>query len=111
MNALNVIFPYRLGKSWVFDDLAKNIAKEPFIAGIDVMLDDIAGPNASSLIAIFSSKEFPRYTHKLEKIKEEHGGAWYKEKSLSLDGWLCPVLMKYFPSPPEEIFIQIKEDK
>src|ERR1700680_940515 len=39
MNALSVIFPYRLEGVWVFDDTATGLVREPFISGADTILD------------------------------------------------------------------------
>ena len=39
MNAVSVIFPYRLEGVWVFDDAAAGLVREPFISGADIILD------------------------------------------------------------------------
>ena len=39
MNAVSVIFPYRLEGVWVFDDAAAGLVREPFISGADNILD------------------------------------------------------------------------
>jgi len=39
MNALMVIVPYKYEGLWVFDDAAVGLSKEPFIAGIDTLID------------------------------------------------------------------------
>ncbi|HXP35091.1 MAG TPA: hypothetical protein VN827_06065, partial [Chthoniobacterales bacterium] len=39
VNALLVIFPYKYQGTWVFDDPAAGLSREPFIAGIDTMID------------------------------------------------------------------------
>jgi hypothetical protein len=41
MNALFVIAPYKYEGLWVFDDPAVGLSKEPFIAGIDTMIDKV----------------------------------------------------------------------
>jgi hypothetical protein len=38
-NALMVITPYKFSGMWVFDDPAVGLAREPFVAGIDTMID------------------------------------------------------------------------
>lgn len=47
-NSIMVIAPYRYQGTWVFDDRAAGLVKEPFVAGvpemIDVLVQDI--PNA-----------------------------------------------------------------
>ncbi|PYI43113.1 MAG: hypothetical protein DMC57_04935, partial [Verrucomicrobia bacterium] len=39
MNSLMVIVPYKYEGLWVFDDAAVGLSKEPFIAGIDTLID------------------------------------------------------------------------
>ncbi len=48
MNALLVIAPYKYQGMWVFDDPAVGLSREPFIAGIDTMIDKAVAdiPNA-----------------------------------------------------------------
>jgi len=41
MNSLFVIAPYKYEGMWVFDDPAVGLSKEPFIAGIDTMIDKV----------------------------------------------------------------------
>ena len=48
MNAVSVIFPYRLEGVWVFDDASAGLVREPFISGadniLDVLTEHIPGP-------------------------------------------------------------------
>src|ERR1700676_286501 len=69
MNALFVIAPYKHEGLWVFDDPAVGLSKEPFISGIDTMIDKMVGdiPNAERAFrAIFSATPFPGHSFKLE---------------------------------------------
>src|SRR5438105_15292667 len=62
VNALLVIAPYKYQGTWVFDDPAVGLSREPFIAGIDTMIDKaVAGvPDAEQgCRAIFSASSFP----------------------------------------------------
>src|SRR5260370_23359811 len=68
MNALLVIAPYKYQGTWVFDDPAVGLSREPFIAGIDTMIDKAVAdnPNAEKgFRAIFSALPFPRANLKL----------------------------------------------
>ncbi len=51
MNSLMVIAPYKYEGMWVFDDSAVGLYREPFVAGIDTMIDRLVAdiPNASEL--------------------------------------------------------------
>lgn len=107
MNALSVLFPYRYEGMWVFDDPDAGLRKEPFVAGIDTMIDRIVAdiPNAANgFKLIFSPTPFPGFAVKLEWRREEYGGNWYYCPQLNLEGWLCPALFKYFDKAPLELY-------
>jgi len=73
-NALMVINPYKFSGQWVFDDDDTGLVKEPFVAGIDVMIDKlVSGLNKPSdgFLLIFSGSEFPSYDIKLEWRRED----------------------------------------
>jgi hypothetical protein len=109
MNSLMVIHPYKHHGMWVFDDAAVGLSREPFIAGIDTMIDKITAdiPNAQEgFRAVFSASAFPGYTTKLEWRREESGGNWYYNDKYKMEGWLCPALFKYFPKAPPEIYVR-----
>jgi hypothetical protein len=109
MNSLMVISPYKHQGMWVFDDPAVGLNKEPFIAGIDTMIDKLVAeiPNAQQgFRAVFSASAFPGHTTKLEWRREESGGNWYYSDQYKMEGWLCPALFKYFATAPREIYVR-----
>jgi hypothetical protein len=111
MNALLVIAPYRYQGTWVFDDLAVGLLREPFVAGIDTMIDKAVAniPNAEKgFRAIFSAQQFPGSDFKLEWRREESGGNWYYSDQFKMEGWLCPALLRYFPTAPVEIYVKVQ---
>ena len=111
MNLLFVIAPYKCDGMWVFDDPAVGPSKEPFIAGIDTMIDKVVAsiPDADKgFRAIFSATPFPGADFKLEWRREESGGNWYYSDQFKMEGWLCPALLKYFPSVPREIYVKVE---
>ena len=112
MNALLVIAPYKYQGTWVFDDPAVGLSREPFIAGIDTMIDKAVAdiPNAEKgFRAIFSASPFPGANWELEWRRAESGGNWYYSDRFKLEGWLCPALLKYFPTAPREIYVKIEQ--
>jgi hypothetical protein len=114
MNALMVIAPYKDEGMWVFDDPAVGLSKEPFIAGIDTMIDKMVAdiPNAErGFRAIFSATPFPGHTFKLDWRRAESGGNWYYSDQFKMEGWLCPALFRYFSSAPREIYVKVEELK
>jgi hypothetical protein len=111
VNALFVIAPYKYEGVWVFDDPAVGLLKEPFIAGIDTMIDKVVAdiPRAErGFRAIFSATPFPGHNFKLEWRRWESGGNWYYSNQLKMEGWLCPALLRYFPSAPREIYVKVE---
>ena len=109
MNAILVIAPYKYHGSWVFDDPSVGLNKEPFIAGIDTMIDCLVAdiPNAEKgFRAFFSAHAFPGHEVKLEKRRSESGGTWYYCSQYQMEGWLCPALFKYFETAPQEIYVK-----
>lgn len=111
VNALLVIAPYKYEGMWVFDDPAVGLSREPFIAGIDRMIDKaVAGiPNAESgFRAVFSAAPFPGSQFELEWRRNESGGNWYYSPEFKMEGWLCPALLKYFPTAPGEIYVKVE---
>ena len=57
VNSLMVIALYKYQGSWVFDDPATGLLREPFIAGIDTMIDEAVAkiPNAEKDFEPFSA--------------------------------------------------------
>jgi hypothetical protein len=111
VNALLAIAPYKYQGTWVFDDPAVGLSREPFIAGIDTMIDKAVAhiPNAEKgFRAIFSASPFPGANLKLDWRREESGGNWYHSDQFKMEGWLCPALLKYFPTAPREIYVKIE---
>jgi len=110
MNAIGLIAPYKYEGMWVFDDPAVGLSKEPFIAGIDAMIDKVVAdiPNAGKgFCAIFGAGPFPGADFKLHWRREESGGNWYYSDEFKMEGWLCPALLKYFPRAPREIHVKV----
>lgn len=92
---------------WVFDDPATGLVREPFVSGIDQMIDRLVAniPAAEKgFRLIFSPTPFPGYAVKLVRRRAEYGGNWYYCGDYNLEGWLCPALYKYFPDAPNELY-------
>ena len=106
-NSMMVIFPYRDHGTWMFDDASVGLHREPFVSGIPEMIDllvqDIAGAERGFRL-VFSAQPFPGHQVEVQRTREEYGGAWYRWAAHNRDGWLCPALLKYFPTPPEKLY-------
>src|SRR3954471_10670112 len=100
-NSIMVIQPYWHSGTWVVDDDAVGLVREPFVAGvpemIDVLVRDI--PEArKGFRLLFSPQPFPGHQAKFEMDRSEIGGTWYRTTAPlpKMEGWLCPALFKYF---------------
>jgi len=109
VNAINIIQPYWHHGTWVFDDDRHGLSREPFVAGADIIISKMAEhiPNARAGFKLtFSATRFPGAELEVTRTSEGDGtaGAYYRSEQFGLDGWLCPALLHYFPTPPEKIF-------
>ena len=107
MNAIMFLTPYKHEGLWVFDDDSTGLVREPFVFGIDTMLDKLTSsiPQAEKgFTLLFSPTPFPGYAAELEWRREEYGGNWYYCPQFEIEGWLCPALFKYFAQAPKRLF-------
>jgi hypothetical protein len=111
-NALMVIKPYWYEGTWVFDDEATCLEKEPFVEGIPEMIEDLVKeiPNArDGFRMIFSAQPFPNYQKELKWVDEDYGGNWYRDKDSKIKGWLCPALFRYFEVAPQKLYVKAEQ--
>jgi hypothetical protein len=107
MNSIGVINPYKYEGMWVFDDPALGLLREPFVSGIDTMIDRLVAaiPAADrGFRLLFAATPFPGYSVRLEWRRAEFEGNWYYCPQLDLEGWLCPALFRYFDTAPAELY-------
>jgi hypothetical protein len=110
-NAIHVIAPYKHHGQWVFDDPERGLAQEPFVAGADDWMDKATAgiPGAErGFLLVFSDRPFPGHDFRMTRTRPESGGAWYHSPTFQMEGWLCSALLKYFRTPPAEIYAQVK---
>ena len=109
MNSLQTLYVYNFNETYVFDDPAVGLVREPFVLGIPEMFESLMGGKLKNFTVIFSSEPFPGVNATLKLMRPELGGNWYslegKETPL-MEGWLCPALFKYFEVAPEYIYVQ-----
>lgn len=108
-NAMYVLYPYWHGDTWVFDDEAVDLHKEPFVFGVPEMLDElVAGiPDARGGFRLtFSTNPFPGYQRVAVWKREEHDGNWYSFEGQEHEGWLCPAMFKYLDVAPEKLYVR-----
>lgn len=112
-----IIQPYRSGGTWVFDDEAVGLCREPFVAGVPEMIDElVAGiPDAEDgFRMLFSGSPFPGAT-RYDRQRQDGGGWWYRkhdgEAGRGGEGWLCPALFKYFEEAPGTLYAKAEAVK
>ncbi len=111
-NSIMVLMPYRAAGTWVFDDSAVGLVREPFVAGIPEMIDDMVKeiPDAGKgFRLLFSTQPFPGYTQKLVWRRGDKTGNWYYSEQYKEEGWLCPGLFKYYKEAPREIYVKAEK--
>ena len=111
-NALMVIAPYKYAGTWVIDDPAVGLNREPFVSGIPEMIDEMVKeiPDADKgFRLLFSLQPFPGYSHKLTWRRGDKSGNWYYCEQLKKEGWLCPGLFRYYREAPKEIYAKAEK--
>lgn len=110
-NALYVIHPYRMASGlWAFDDVTRGLVAEPFVTSASQILDMLANSvgERDNVNVVFSDQPFQDHQHVFRLASggdREFGGSVYANDQLGLEGWLCPALLKYFPQPPESLYV------
>lgn len=108
-NTILVIAPYRYKGTWVFDDPAVGLQREPFVAGvpemIDVLVKDVANAKAGFRM-LFSANPFPGYQRKLSWVRADGLGNTYRLEDPPMEGWICPALFRYYRTAPREIYVK-----
>ena len=108
-NSLLVIAPYYYNGTWVFDDPAVGLRREPFVAGVPEMIDLLVKniPDAKQGFRLtFSANPFPGHQKKLTWLRGDSGGNYYKLDEPPMEGWLCPGLFKYFRAAPPTLYVK-----
>lgn len=108
-NSILVIAPYEHAGTWVFDDPTVGLVKEPFVAGIPEMIDDLVKdiPNAKSgFRLLFSAQAFPGHQRVLTWSRSDGTGNYYRLDDPPMEGWICPALFKYYETPPKQLFVK-----
>ena len=108
-NAIMVIAPYWYNGTWVFDDPAVNLKREPFVAGVPEMIDLLVKeiPDAKGgFRLLFSANPFPGHQKKLAWLRGDSGGNYYKLDDPPMEGWICPAMFRYYKSPPPSLYVK-----
>jgi hypothetical protein len=108
-NAIMVIAPYWYNGTWVFDDPAVGLKREPFVAGVPEMIDGLVKdiPNAKDGFRLtFAANPFPGFQSKLTWLRGDSGGNYYKLDQPSMEGWICPAMFRYYKTAPKNLYVK-----
>ncbi len=108
-NSIIVLAPYDYQGSWVFDDQSVGLTREPFVAGVPEMIDELTKdiPNAKAgFRLLISATDFAGSQKELTWLSGSKGGNYYRMEDPPMEGWLCPALFKYYKDAPPKIFVK-----
>jgi hypothetical protein len=103
-----VLEPYREDGTWLFDDPATGLHREPFVGEVNGMLDRLSAalPDAGrGFRLLFSAQPLgvSQATFSWSRADPVEGN-WYRSDEMGEEGWLCPALFCYFPAAPPKLF-------
>lgn len=108
-NAIMVVAPYWYNGTWVFDDPAVGLRREPFVAGIpemiDVLVKDVDDAKGGFRL-LFSARPFPGHQKRLTWLRGSAEGNYYKLDDPPMEGWICPAMFRYYKAPPETLYVK-----
>ena len=109
---VQILVLHRENGIWLFDDEVNGLHREPFVGDVNLMIDDLTKgiPNAANGFRLhFSTSPFERFIDNdmtLAWLRADPvEGNWYRSES-GMEGWLCPSLFFYFPTPPTMLYVR-----
>ena len=113
---LLTLYPYlHDGSCWVFDDERTGLMREAFVLGASEMITALVEakmiPDAGrGFSLVFSGGHFEGHDVRLAWQGPDPSGEgnWYTGEvtGRSMECWLCPALLLYFETPPQEIYVR-----
>ncbi|QUS62552.1 hypothetical protein HTZ78_17675 (plasmid) [Synechocystis sp. PCC 7338] len=113
-NSLFTIQPYWLGRTWVFDAPNLGVMAEPFVAGTNIVLTQLAQTRlgiepseGAKFQLIFSAQGFPGLHLSFRRQEPEFNGYWYLSEAQDW-AWFSPAMTSFFSNGyPEELYLQV----
>ena len=103
-----ILEPYREDGTWLFDDPATDLKREPFVGDVNGMLDRLSAdiPDAGRGFRLkFAAEPFEGFQATFTWLRADPvEGNWYRSDETGEEGWLCPALFCYFPAAPAKLF-------
>ena len=111
--AVHVINLYRQGSVWGFDDSHLGLVFEPFVCGaseaIQLLVDSHPKLINKDTPKVIFGEKLGEFDAEINKIADEGSSATYELSILDMKHslWLCPVLSRFFMSPPNKIQLKL----
>jgi hypothetical protein len=112
------IYPYLLGKTWVFDDATTRLKQEAFVLGSSEAISQLVATKrianaAGGFSLTFSDEPFEGFDAQLDWVRAHDAtqfmpGNWHRGEigGALLEGWLCPALLLFFRVAPKCIYVR-----
>jgi len=103
------ITPYWQEGTWVFDEPARGLEREPFLRGGPEIVNRLAKdvPDAKDGFQLtFAARKFSGFQQKLIWVRTSAGGSCYRLQGTSLEGWWGPAIFRYFREPPKTLYVK-----
>jgi hypothetical protein len=107
------IHPYRWNGLWVFDDPARGLEHEEFVAGADTLIDKVLAELSLSspekgFRLFFCDQPFPEHQMQLDWRRADMDGNTYYSPDFDQEAWLCPSLLLYFSTAPLHLYMALQ---
>lgn len=122
---MNFLEIYKEGALWLFDDPDKGLLREPFVIETSIVLDALLKKHLDfykisetpDRAILFFSDNLSGGPHVFCRLYDGKDPATegttyildsYSSVSDPTSIWLCPALLKYYPIPPDQLFMTIR---
>ena len=116
-NALFKLNAYFQDGFWMFDDEYREIYEEPFVAGADLLFDEMSGRvddhSINQCSIVFGHTPIPEAdVHAVLSHGDGYDGHYYtvehyKPEIQGFQFWLCPALLAFYDEAPKDIFVKV----
>ena len=116
-NALFKLNAYFKDGFWMFDDEYREIYEEPFVAGADLLFDEMSGrvddQSIDQCSVVFAHTPIPEAdVHAVLSHGDGYDGHYYtveqyKPEIQGFQFWLCPALLAFYDEAPKDLFVKV----
>lgn len=112
-NSINILYPYKEGNVWYYDDPDIGVYKEAFVLGSSETIDRVLGEGTDKCKMLISQNPIPNYSARIGRrkdIEEQLAGmlGWYQLEGTDMVNWLCAEVLAYFSDYPDSIYVKFE---